>query len=187
MRVAAGIAPLWFTSRAAGIAALLLCTLSLTLGLVMATRLLPPRFSRVNTRAAHEALAIGALTMIGLHGLALVLDPYLRPGVTGVLMPFAADYRPVATALGQIAAFGIAGLALSYYARRRLGTARWRSAHRWVTLFWGLAVLHGTLIGTDRTAWWFLLALALPMLPALSLVFERVIPAPRSPPERAIG
>jgi sulfoxide reductase heme-binding subunit YedZ len=177
---AAGIAPMWFTSRAAGITALLLCTVSLTLGLAMATRVMPRAFSRVNTRLLHEALSIGALVMIAFHGFGLLLDPYLRPGLVGVVVPFAARYRPVATAAGQIAAYGIAALALSYYARDRLGTRRWRSAHRWITGFWALALVHGLVIGTDRSAWWFLAALGLPMVPAVFYLLARLDPQPRS-------
>ena len=53
----------------------------------------------------------------------------LRPGLAGLLVPFAAPYRPVATALGQIArAYGMFALGATFYVRRRVGTQRWRSA-----------------------------------------------------------
>ena len=69
--------------------------------------------------------------------------------MAGLFVPFAAPYRPVATALGQIAAYGMLALGATFYVRRRIGTQRWRSAHRWLPVFWLLAVGHGLLVGTD--------------------------------------
>ena len=40
-----------------------------------------------------------------------------------VLVPFTLDYRPLWTGLGILAAYGAAGLSLTYYARRRLGAS----------------------------------------------------------------
>ena len=91
-------------------------------------------------RAAHQALANATFALIGVHAVSLLLDPVLRPGLAGLLVPFAAPYRPVATALGQIAAYGMFALGATFYVRRRVGTQRWRSAHRWLPLFWLLAV-----------------------------------------------
>jgi len=176
---------IWFTSRAAGIAALLLSTLSVTLGLAMAARLLPRTIPRLNVRLLHEALALGTLAMIGVHGLALLLDPYMKPALGEILIPFTSTYRPVATAAGQIAAYGTAALALTYYARSRIGPRRWRSAHRFVTVFWLLALIHAAADGTDRTAWWFLVAVFLPALPAVFALLVRLDEA--STPMRTRG
>jgi methionine sulfoxide reductase heme-binding subunit len=89
-------------------------------------------------------------------------------------VPFAAPYRPFATALGQIAAYGILALGATFYVRRHIGAARWRSAHRLLPIFWLLAVLHGLLVGTDATKPWALAALALPLAAAALLVLTRV-------------
>lgn len=172
--IAADLAPAWFTSRAAGIVALLLCSASVALGLAKATGVLPTRVGGVSVRALHEALALGAMAMIGLHGASLVLDPYLKPGLAGVVVPFAAGYRPFATGLGQLAAYGIAGLGLSFYARRSLGAARWRAAHALIPAFWVLAVIHGLALGTDRGAWWFLAAIGVPAAAAVVLLAIRL-------------
>ena len=40
-------------------------------------------------RAAHQALALATFALIVVHGLTLLLDPVLRPGLAGVLVPFA--------------------------------------------------------------------------------------------------
>jgi methionine sulfoxide reductase heme-binding subunit len=108
------------------------------------------------------------------HAVALLVDPVLEPGIAGLLVPFAAPYRPFATALGQIAAYGILALGASFYVRRHIGAARWRSAHRLLPIFWLLAVLHGLLVGTDATRPWALAALALPLAAAALLALTRV-------------
>jgi methionine sulfoxide reductase heme-binding subunit len=89
-------------------------------------------------------------------------------------VPFAGAYRPLPTALGQIAAYGILALGATFYIRRRIGTARWRRAHRFLPAFWLLAVAHGLLVGTDTTRPWALAALAAPVAVAAALVVTRL-------------
>ena len=98
--------PVWTTSRAAGLAALMTASLAISCGLLMALRIPALRRHAPELRAAHQALANATFALIGVHAVSLLLDPVLRPGLAGLLVPFAAPYRPVATALGQFAAYG---------------------------------------------------------------------------------
>jgi sulfoxide reductase heme-binding subunit YedZ len=166
--------PVWTTSRAAGLAALMTASLAICCGLLMALRVPSLRRRAPELRAAHQALANATFVLIGVHAFALLFDPVLRPGLAGLLVPFAAPYRPVATALGQIAAYGMLALGATFYVRRHLGTQRWRSAHRWLPLFWLLAVGHGLLVGTDATTTWALVALAPPVAAAATLAATRL-------------
>jgi hypothetical protein len=95
------------------------------------------------------------------------------PGLAGLLVPFASSFERLSTALGQIAAYGMLGLGLTFYVRRRLGSQRWRRAHRAIPVFWALAVGHALLTGTDRGAWWFLAAILLPALACGALLAQR--------------
>jgi sulfoxide reductase heme-binding subunit YedZ len=165
--------PVWTTSRAAGLAALITSSLAISCGLLMALRIPGLRRRAPELRAAHQALANATFALIGVHAISLLLDPVLRPGLAGLLVPFAAPYRPVATALGQIAAYGMFALGATFYVRRRVGARRWRSAHRWLPLFWLLAVGHGLLVGTDATTTWALVALAPPVAAAAALLMAR--------------
>jgi sulfoxide reductase heme-binding subunit YedZ len=165
--------PVWTTSRASGLAALMTASLAISCGLLMALRVPALRRRAPELRATHQALANATFALIGVHALAILFDPVLKPGLAGVLVPFAGPYRPLATALGQIAAYGILALGATFYIRRRIGTARWRSAHRWLPVFWLLAVLHGLLVGTDATTPWALAALAAPVAAAAALVLTR--------------
>src|SRR5205085_6605959 len=117
---------------------------------------------------------------IGVHGLAILADPWLQPGLPGVLIPLQAGYRPLAVAAGIVAAYGLGALGLSYYLRSRLGPARWRKLHRWTALFWVLAVIHGFTAGSDAGAPWFIGAVALVTAPAAALLVLRLLS--RRPP-----
>jgi methionine sulfoxide reductase heme-binding subunit len=166
--------PVWTTSRASELAALMTASLAIACGVLLALRIPTLRRRGPELRAAHQALANTTFALTGVHGLSLLLDPVLRPGVSGLLVPSAAPYRPLATALGQIAAYGMLGLGATFYVRRRIGTTRWRAAHRWLPVFWLMAVAHGLLVGTDSGTAWALAALAPPVAAAAALVLTRL-------------
>lgn len=83
---------------------------AVTAGMLMALKPAFLRRGRLEVRAIHEALSLATFALIAVHAIALFADPVLEPGIVGTLVPFGAGYRPVATALGQIAAYGMIGL-----------------------------------------------------------------------------
>ena len=170
----------WITGRAAGITALVLASLSVAIGLLMSMR----GKKGPDLRITHEALSLATLAAIGVHALSLLADPWLKPGVAGLLAPFAISYRPAAVAAGIVAAYGLGALGLSYYLRGRIGPGRWRRMHRWTALFWVLAVVHGFTSGTDAGQPWFVISIGLVVAPALVLLIGRLAQSPPSPPDR---
>ncbi len=168
----------WLAGRSAGMVALGLITASVLIGLAMAARILPPRWRR-SAVAAHQHLALVSLCAIAAHGLLLASDPWLKPGISGVTVPFALAYRPVWTGLGIIAAYLAAIFVLSFYVRRRIGARTWRRLHRFTVVAYVLALAHTLGSGTDATipaVRYALLATAVPVvaLLALRLARERV-------------
>lgn len=161
----------WITSRAAGGAALLLASASVAVGLMMSSK--RPSSNKRDLRAIHEALSLTTLAMVALHGLALLGDAYLNPGLAGIAIPFVGFYRPLWTALGILAGYGLAALGLTYYLRDRIGAARWRRLHRLTAVFWLLAIAHTIGAGSDAAEWWFLLISAALVLPAALLLALR--------------
>jgi methionine sulfoxide reductase heme-binding subunit len=159
---------LWITSRAAGGAALLLASASVAVGLMMSSK--RKGSSKRDLRAIHEALSLTTLAMVALHGLSLLGDSFLSPGLTGIAVPFAGSYRPLWTGIGIIAGYGLAVLALSYYFRDRIGTARWRRAHRLTAVFWLLAIVHTVQAGSDAAELWFLVLSGAIAVPAALLL-----------------
>src|SRR6202035_6130705 len=91
----------WITSRAAGIAALLLSSISVCVGLLMGGRLSKGR--RPDLRVTHEALSLATLAAIAVHGLALVGDSFLHPSLGDVAVPFLSGYKTPWTSTGIVA------------------------------------------------------------------------------------
>jgi sulfoxide reductase heme-binding subunit YedZ len=137
----------WITSRAAGGAALLLASAAIALGLMMSAR--RPAQSKRDLRAIHEALSLTTLAMVALHGVSLLFDSFLDPGIAGIAIPFAGSYRPLWTGLGIVAGYGLVALGLTYYLRDRIGAARWRRLHRLTAVFWLAAIAHTIGAGSD--------------------------------------
>jgi sulfoxide reductase heme-binding subunit YedZ len=164
----------WLASRSAGIVAYLLLSASVVLGLAMALRLAPPG-PTAKLRAVHERIALIALGAVAAHGLLLLGDGFLRPGLSGVLIPFTMDYRPLWTGLGILAGYLAAGLSLSHYARRRIGARRWRAAHRLIPVAWAMAAVHVIGAGTDAGSLWLQAPLALTMALILTLLGRRLL------------
>ncbi len=161
----------WITSRAAGGAALLLASASVAVGLMMSSK--RKDSNKRDLRAIHETLSLTTLAMVALHGISLLGDAFLDPGVVGIAVPFAGAYRPVWTGIGIVAGYGLALLGLTYYLRDRIGSARWRRLHRLTAVFWLLAVLHTLKAGSDAAQLWFLVIGAAVVVPAALLLVLR--------------
>jgi methionine sulfoxide reductase heme-binding subunit len=171
----------WITSRAAGIAAMMLASGSLGVGVMIRGRGESRRLLGSDVRALHEALSLATIVAIAIHGLALLGDAYLHPSPLDIAIPFTGAYRPFWTGLGIVGGWGIAALGLSYYARARIGGARWRYLHRFIPIFWALAIVHTIGAGTDAGQLWLLLAIAVPTVPALLLLLGRLAGPPEEP------
>lgn len=171
--LATAVAPhlFWLVSRAAGSAALVLASLSVCVGLSMGGRLVKKRSNELRT--IHEALSLATIAALLVHGLSLLGDSYLRPSLLDISVPFASSYKTLWTASGIIAFWTLAALGLSYYARARIGVARWRKLHRFTALAWLLGLAHSLGEGTDAGQAWFLAMAAVVVVPALVLLMVR--------------
>jgi methionine sulfoxide reductase heme-binding subunit len=152
----------WLMSRASGIVALGLITASVALGLAMANKLIRGR----NVAGLHEHLSLAGLVAICVHGVTLLGDPWLHPGVSGIVVPFTMGYRTVFTGLGIIGGYLAAALGLSFYIRRKIGTKLWRKLHRFTVVAYVLSLVHAIGAGTDASTVWlrtFMVATAVPI------------------------
>lgn len=160
----------WIIARGTGIAAILLSSLSVSIGL-LAGRNRPFILKRATEKKeVHEALTLATIVMIIAHGGALSLDPWIQAGMIGVIVPFAMDYRPFFSGLGVVAGWGMIVLGLSYYARRWIGVNRWRVAHRFAALFWILGLVHTFGAGSDTWQPWLVFPVIITSVPALILL-----------------
>ena len=181
MTAATGDHLFWLVSRAAGIVALLAASGSVGLGLAMAVRMVKGK--GLQLRSIHEALSIAAMAAIVLHAGALLFDSFVNLDLAGVTIPFAGAYRPLWTSLGIVCGWSLIALGLSYYARARIGVARWRSLHRWTAHVWVLSIAHALGEGTDAGRLWFLVAVGTVIVPAAVLLgLRHSTPSPTPTP-----
>ena len=194
---AAGVPVAWLIARAAGLVGFALLTLSVTLGLMFSTKILKPKRQK-DLLGWHQTLIWTGLAMVMLHGLAILLDPVMRFGLTAVVVPGTAPWRPITVAAGVVAAYLMLALALSFHVRRRIGQRKWRLLHYASFGAFALALGHALHAGTDLQGVTGLVFGAVAVAPVLWLVFARILmprpataskrgpvaaaPAPRSKP-----
>lgn len=147
--------PWWLASRAAAIVAFALITTAVILGLLMASKVIKKPGMKRNLVKVHEQVALTALVAIGAHGVLLLGDAWLKPGITGITIPFTLEYRPLWTGMGIVAGYLALLLGPTFYWRRRIGARRWRQIHRATVVVFALAVAHSLGSGTDGASTWF--------------------------------
>jgi methionine sulfoxide reductase heme-binding subunit len=174
----------WFASRAFGIVAVVMLGVSVTIGLAMSGRLMRRPGLPAKLRRFHEASTLVTLGLIVAHGGLLLFDSYLRPGITGVTLPFAMSYRPGFTGLGIIAGWLAAILGLSFYARRWIGARTWRKLHRLTIVVYVLALVHVVGAGTSAHNPWMVAMLTALTTPIVFAFTYRVLPRPPAPRRR---
>lgn len=162
----------WITSRAAGLTALVAASLAVSLGLLMSTRLLKGRAA--DLRATHEILSLTTMGALVVHAASLVGDSYLHPSLIDVTVPFVSGYKTLWTSIGILGGWALIALGLSYYARKRIGAARWRKLHRFTAVAWLFGLVHSLGEGTDAGQLWFLAMVAIVVIPALGLLVTRL-------------
>ena len=133
----------------------------------------------------HEQIALAALAAIAAHGLLLLGDKWLHPGVTGIAIPFTMSYRPVWTGMGITAGYLAAILGPTFYLRRRIGAKRWRQLHRAMVVVYVLAVMHSLGSGTDGASLWFRTLVVASAIPIVTLLVIRYGFAARRRPTKA--
>ena len=146
----------WLLARSSGLVAYALLTASVLAGLVVKSRPLGRSVRPAAVVDVHRFLALLGLGALVLHGVALVLDNAVDIGLEALLVPGASPYRPLATALGVVAAELMVLIYASFSLRRRIGAKAWRGLH-WLTyLVFALATFHGLAAGTDSGRTWAL-------------------------------
>ena len=146
----------WYAARAAGVVAYMLLTVGVCLGLAMSSRLRLERWPRFALEDVHRFVGKLVGVFVAIHVVTIAIDSYLRFSIPALIVPFAAAYRPLWTALGVVAAELLLALAVTNTLRDRMPYKRWRVFHYANFAVWGAATLHGLASGTDRGSWWLL-------------------------------
>lgn len=177
---------MWLASRSAAIVAFVLIACSVTLGLFMANGLTRRPGLKRSLLKVHEQIALAAIVAIVLHGVLLLGDKWLKPGLTGIAIPFSMSYRPLWTGLGIIGGYIAVIVGPTYFIRRRIGARRWRQIHRTAAIVYVLGLLHALQAGTDGATLWFRTIAAVSAAPIMVLLALRYLrSAPKQAPRRA--
>jgi predicted ferric reductase len=177
----------WLASRALGIVALVLLAASVTAGLFLSGRISRRPGTPARMKHLHEALALAATGAIAGHGLFLLGDKYLHPGLTDVAVPFAMAHQPVWTGIGIIGGWLAAVVTLSFYVRQWIGNRAWRWLHRWTLGVYVLSVAHAIGSGTDARSPWMMVLVAGVTAPIVFGATYRFLPAAREPRARRVA
>jgi methionine sulfoxide reductase heme-binding subunit len=164
---------IWYAARASGVAAYVVLSIVVSLGLTLGKKAQSPKWPRFSIEEVHRfgGLLVGSL--IGVHVLAIAVDSFLPFSLTQLLVPFTASYRPLWTGLGIAAAELLVALAITNHYRRRLPYRFWRRAHYLNFAVWAFASLHGLMGGTDRGALWLAILYGLSVATVLMLLLWR--------------
>ena len=101
---------------------------------------------------AHVALAAATVSLLAGHITSLALDSYAGVGWVGTFVPWHAQYRPSATALGTLALYAIVLVAGTAALAGTLARRIWFPIHSVSAGIFCLCVAHGVLAGSDSQA-----------------------------------
>lgn len=147
----------WNIARAGGFTAYILLTLAVLAGLALSTQFQSPaRWPRLLNNELHNFLTLLSTIFLGVHVLAVWVDPFTNFGWNEMLIPFASHYRPFWMALGIVALYLGLAIGLSTWIRPRLGYKWWRRLHILTLGIFALATIHGLGTGSDTQTPWAL-------------------------------
>jgi sulfoxide reductase heme-binding subunit YedZ len=147
---------LWYATRATGVVALVLLTLTVLLGIAGAGRVTAPGLPRLVTAGLHRSVSALVLGLVAVHVLTTVADHYVRISLLSAVIPFSAPYRRPWLGLGAVALDLLLAVAVTSAVRDRLPYRAWRAVHLAAYACWPAALWHGLGAGTDRRSAWLL-------------------------------
>ena len=152
---------IWYAARASGVAAYVVLTLTVAIGMAMGGKAQSRRWPKFATTDVHRfgGLLVGSL--VAVHVGAIALDSFMPFSLRQLVVPLTSTYRPLWTGLGIFAAELLVALAITNRYRTRLPYRLWRRAHYLNFAVWAAASLHGMFAGTDRSTTWLALLYAI--------------------------
>ena len=143
----------WFLTRASGIVAWLMLTLSVIWGILLSTKAFPQQRRPVWLLSLHRWLGGLTMSFLAIHLVALVADNYVSFGLADIAIPYASDWKPGAVALGVLGAWLLVAVELTSLAMKRLPRKAWRAVHLSSYVAFWLTSMHAAFAGTDASSW----------------------------------
>jgi methionine sulfoxide reductase heme-binding subunit len=148
--------PLWYTTRATGLVAMVLLTASMVFGLLSAVGYQRPGLPRFVSVGLHRNSSLLALAFTAVHVVTTIADGYVHIRIVDAFIPFVSSYRPLWLGLGTIASDLMIALIATSLLRSRLSYRTWHAVHWTAYACWPVALLHGLGTGSDTSVRWVL-------------------------------
>ncbi len=145
---------LWYTARGTGFVAVIMLTISVTLGILTSLHWSAPRWPRFVTAALHKNVSLLAVVFLMTHVLSTVFDSLSPVRLLNAIVPFTGSYRPLGIGLGVVAIDLLAALIITSLLRKHMSYRTWRTVHWSAYACWPIAMLHGLDSGTDAATPW---------------------------------
>lgn len=145
---------LWYATRASGIVALILLTLTMVLGLVTTSRPRARHWPGFAQQEIHRRISIIAVVFLAIHVLTSILDTYVHIGWFAIVVPFTSPYSRFWVGLGTIALDLMVAVFVSSLLRSCLRPGTWRAIHWLAYASWPIALMHTFGMGTDSREHW---------------------------------
>jgi sulfoxide reductase heme-binding subunit YedZ len=147
---------LWYLARGSGVAALILFTVVVALGIGTRRGRSFAGMPRLAVASVHRSASLLALVFLVVHIISLMFDPYAQLKIVNLVLPFTSTYRPLWVGLGALALDLALAIVVTSLIRDRLGQRVWRAVHWLAYAMWPIALLHGMGSGTDRSTTWMI-------------------------------
>jgi predicted ferric reductase len=141
----------WYIIRGTGFVAFGLLTASLLWGLMVSSKVFGRAVKAKGLQWLHESIGLAALLATIVHIVALSMDEFIDFTWFDILVPGVSEWQPLATTLGVVAFWTMAIVSLTFYVKKWIGQAMWRSIHYLSFGVFVAALGHGILSGTDTT------------------------------------
>jgi DMSO/TMAO reductase YedYZ heme-binding membrane subunit len=157
---------LWYATRATGLMALVLLTLTMVLGITTTTRAKARNWPGFAQQEMHRRISILSVVFLGLHVVTSVLDTFVNISWVAIVIPFTSKYSGFWVGVGAIALDVMLAVFVTSLLRERMRPATWRAVHWLAYLSWPVAMAHTFGMGTDSGEGW---VIALGVLCGLSV------------------
>ena len=145
---------LWYATRATGIVALVLLTLTMVLGLATTNRTRARHWPGFAQQELHRRISMLAVVFVAIHVLTSVLDTFVHIGWLAIIVPFTSPYSRFWVGMGTVALDLMGAVFVSSLLRSRVKPSTWRAIHWLAYGSWPVAVAHTFGMGTDAGEHW---------------------------------
>lgn len=139
----------WYTTRATGIVALLLLTLVVTIGTLVANRVGGTFVGRFELNELHRSVSVVAMLFLVIHILTTVVDSYVSTGIISAFVPMTSAYKTIPIAIGAVGFDLLLCVWISSLLKVRIKNESWRFIHWFSWLAYSSAIAHAYMAGSD--------------------------------------